>query len=466
MPDSVEGEHGAVAEDALPADVDAPPDRAAAILATIPQPLLVLDRALTVEFANPAFFERFAVAPDETLGRPLYELAEGRWHIPELHGLLEGVLDTEGRARDQRIEHDFGRRGRGNILLHARRIVGGGPERILLTVSEVTEPRRLLLGLEGHRELAEALVDSVQEGLVVLGRDLRARSANRWFHEAFELDPDDTEGRPIYELGHGQWNIPRLRELLEEVLPRQGRFDDLEIEHEFARIGRRTMLLGARRLDHGQLILLAIRDVTAARRAEAQREALVGELQHRVKNILSVVRALVAQTRQRNRAFEAYFLALDARLRALGRAQDLLVGSPLEKVPLADLVRRELQASGGEEGKSFSLSGPPVRVSPRAAQAMAMTIHELATNAAKHGALSVGSGRIEIAWRLERRKASRHLCLSWRERGLQIRDTAPRRGFGAQMIEDGLPYALGGISRLTFHADGAECAIEIPLPEA
>jgi two-component system CheB/CheR fusion protein len=163
---------------------------------------------------------------------------------------------------------------------------------------------------------------------------------------------------------------------------------------------------------------------------------------------------------------EGFIEAFDTRLRALARAQDLLAGGPLEKVRLADLVRLELEAGGGQEGKSFILHGPVVRLSPRDTQAMAMTIHELTTNAVKYGALSVESGRIEVAWRVEQREADRYLCLSWREQGLQIRDTAPRRGFGSRVIEDSLPYILGGISQLTFHPDGAECTIEFPLPEA
>ena len=461
MPDPGEGDRPAAPEEGVDADQDC----AAAIVATIAQPLLVLDRALTVEIANPAFFEQFALTPEETVGRRLYELDAGQWNMPQLRRLLEEVLGPQERVQNWQIEHDFDRIGRKAMLLNAGRIVCGGLDRILLTVLDVTERQRLLFDLEGRREFAEKLIDSVREGLVVLGWDLRVRSANQSFYQIFQVDPGETEGRLIYELGNGQWNIPNLRELLEEILPRETQFDDFEVEHEFERIGRRIMILNARRLDHEHLILLAIRDVTDARRAAAQSEALMGELQHRVKNILNNVRAIVAQTGQSSSTLEGFIEAFDARLRALARAQDLLVGGPLENVRLADLVHLELEASGGEEGKNFTLQGPVVRLSPRDAQAMAMTVHELATNAVKYGALSVHSGRIEIAWRLEPREADRYLCLSWREHGLDIRDTAPRRGFGSRVIEDSLPYILGGTSRLTFHPDGAECAIEFPLPE-
>jgi two-component sensor histidine kinase len=463
MPEPGEGELQVASEAAFPADVEADEGRAAAIVAAIPQPLLVLDGALTVEIANRAFFEQFAVAPEETVGRRLHELGDGQWNIAQLRRLLEELPGRDGRVRNYPIEHDFGRIGCKVMLLNASRI---GLDRILLTLSDDTERQRLLLDLEGRREFAEKLIDSVREGLVVLGWDLRVRSANQSFYQTFHVDPGETEGRLIYELGNGQWNIPQLRELLEQILPRETQLDDFEVEQEFERIGRRIMLLNARRLDHEHLILLAIRDVTGTRRAAAQREALIAELRHRVKNILNNVRAIVAQTRQSSSTLDGFIGGFDTRLRALARAQDLLIDGPLEKVQLADLVRLELKANGGQEGKSFILDGPVVRLSPRDAQAMAMTIHELTTNAKKYGALSVvGSGRIEIAWRIEQREADCYLCFSWREHGLQIRDSAPPRGFGSRVIEDSLPYILGGSSQLTFHPDGAECAIEFPLPE-
>jgi two-component sensor histidine kinase/PAS domain-containing protein len=439
---------------------------AAAIVATITQPLLVLDGALRIELANRAFLERFEVSPEETVGRQLYDLGNGQWDVPELRHLLEEVLSRRQAVKDYRIEHEFERIGRKIMLLNANPIVRGDVvERTLLAITDITERERLLFDLEGRREFAEKLIDSVREGLVVLGWDLRVRSANQSFYRAFGVDPAETEGRLIYDLGNGQWNIPRLRALLEDILPLETQLDDFEVEHRFEGIGQRTMLLNARQLDHEHLILLAIRDVTEERRAEAQQDALMGELQHRIKNILNNVRALSVQTRQSSPTLEAFALAFDARLQALARTQDLLVRSPLEKVGLADLVRFELDASGGREGSNFALEGPEVRLSPRDAQAMAMTIHELTTNALKYGALSVESGRIEVAWRTEQRDGTSHLWLCWRERGLRVRDSAPSKGFGSRVIEDSLPYILGGTSRLTFHPDGVECLIEFPLPE-
>ncbi len=441
-------------------------DFAEAIVATISQPLIVLDATLKVLMANQAFFERFQVTPEETRGRLLYQLGNCQWDIPELRRLLEEILTRQGMVKDYRVEHEFEQIGQRIMLINAKRTLrGGDADRILLAISDITETERLRFEVEGRKEFAEKLIDSVREALVVMDWDLRVRSANLSFYETFKVDPAETEGRLIYELGNGQWDIPRLRELLSEILPKQATFDDFEVEHHFEDIGRKIMLLNARQLDHLKFVLLAIRDVTAQRLAESEQKALMGELQHRVKNILSNVQSLAQQTRQRSSSLDEFAEAFRHRLGALARAQDLLLRSPHEVVELVDLVRFELQAFGAREGANFTLQGPKVRLSARFVQAMAMTIHELTTNAAKYGALSGGPGRIEITWRTARRGETNCLQFRWREHGVPIDAASAAPGFGSQVIESMLPYMLGGQSDLTFHSDGAECMIEFPLSE-
>ena len=206
-------------------------------------------------------------------------------------------------------------------------------------------PERGESELEGRLEFAKRLIDGVPMGIVMVDADLRVQFANASFYEAFQLDPPETESRPIHELADGSWNILRLREWLEDILRGETGFDEFEVEHEFGRIGRRIILLGARRLDRENLILLAIRDVTEERRAAAERESLLRELQHRVRNILNNVQAIVTQMRPGSSDLNGFLGAFETRLRALARTQDLLVRGPLEKVPLIDLVRSELEAA-------------------------------------------------------------------------------------------------------------------------
>lgn len=125
--------------------------------------------------------------------------------------------------------------------------------------------------VEHARALAEMIVDTVREGLLVLDFDLRIVAANESFYHTFDVKPEETLGRRVYELGEGQWDIPALRELLEDVLPREQVFNGFEVEHTFERIGLRYMVLNARRLNDHQLVLLAIEDATDRRGAEDRR---------------------------------------------------------------------------------------------------------------------------------------------------------------------------------------------------
>ena len=139
---------------------------------------------------------------------------------------------------------------------------------------------------EDIQNYAQNIVDTVREPLLILDTTLRVRSANRAFYQTFHVSPEETEGRLIYELGNGQWDIPDLRTLLEDIVPKSSVFDDFELDHTFPVIGRRVMLLNARKLQaghHGELLVLAMEDVTARKRAE---EALLeaGALQSAIFN--------------------------------------------------------------------------------------------------------------------------------------------------------------------------------------
>lgn len=130
---------------------------------------------------------------------------------------------------------------------------------------------------------------------------------------------------------------------------------------------------------------------------------------------------------------------------------------------LETLIRHELDAVGAKEGQQFMLAGPEVFLGQRTTQAMAMTIHELTTNAVKHGALSVKRGRIAIAWHTEVKDHTKHLRLQWRESGVKLKNHPLKKGFGMQIIERSLPHIFGGTATLTLHSDGAECLVAFPL---
>jgi signal transduction histidine kinase/CheY-like chemotaxis protein len=244
------------------------------IVDTVREPLLMLDTNLRVQSANQSFYETFDVSPSETEDQLIYELGNGQWDIPALRTLLEDVIPASSVFNDFELEHTFPRIGRRVMLLNGRKLRAGTHSAfIVLAMEDVTERRRSEADLRAIETYAQDIVDTVREPLLILDTTLRVQSGNRAFYSTFQVSPDETENRLIYELGNGQWDIPALRTLLEDIVPKSSVFNDFELEHDFPALGRRVMLLNARKLQaghHGELLVLAMEDVTERRRAEEE----------------------------------------------------------------------------------------------------------------------------------------------------------------------------------------------------
>src|SRR6185436_16985184 len=251
------------------------------IVDTVREPLLMLDTTLRVHSANRAFYQTFHVSSKETVNRLIYELGNGQWDIPALRRLLEDVVPKSSVFNDFELVHTFPVIGRRVMLLNARKLKAGNHgELLVLAMEDVTERRRAeeevaraAADLKAIETFSQNIVDTVREPLLMLDRTLRVNSANRAFYQTFHVSSKETEGRLIYELGNGQWDIPALRTLLEDVVPKSSVFNDFELQHTFPLIGRRVMLLNARKLEagnHGELLVLAMEDVTERRHAEEE----------------------------------------------------------------------------------------------------------------------------------------------------------------------------------------------------
>jgi PAS domain S-box-containing protein len=258
---------------------------AKSIIDTLREPLIALDQDLRVVSVSRSFYEFFKVKPEETVGQHIYALGNKQWDIPKLRELLETILPQKATFDGFEVEHDFSAIGKRIMLLNARQVQRGlGNERIiLLAIEDITERRVIEKRLEKARtelliskiigdearEYAESIIDTVREPLIVLDRDLRVITASRSFYDVFKVKPEETVGLLIYDLGNKQWDIPKLRELLETILPRKTSFGDYEVEHDFATIGKRIMLLNARQVQRAsgseRIILLAIEDITEKR---------------------------------------------------------------------------------------------------------------------------------------------------------------------------------------------------------
>lgn len=207
-------------------------------------------------------------------------------------------------------------------------------------------------------------------------------------------------------------------------------------------------------------------DIHERKEWEEHRELLINELNHRVKNTLTIVQSMAAQSlRQLNDESRPKLQAFEDRLFALARAHDVLTRENWEGAELREIIDEVLEPYLRQKTKHLDIEGPRLRLIPRTALAIAMAVHELATNAAKYGALSVSSGCVVITWAVTPGDVP-SLVLKWQERdGPPV--TAPtRRGFGTRLIERSLAQDVGGDVQLTYAPTGVVCVMDIPLGDA
>lgn len=208
-----------------------------------------------------------------------------------------------------------------------------------------------------------------------------------------------------------------------------------------------------------------LRDELAAReQAEARARNIAEEMKHRVKNSLTVAGSIAAQTFQNAETLDEALKAYSARLAAMARAQDLLTVEGHDNADLHELIDQALRPyRPGEDWSPFEVDGPEVRIGARAATALSMAMHELATNAVKYGALSVGAGRVGLRWRTVESPGARTLRLEWSEHGGPAVTAPQRRGFGSRLIERALAYDLGGKAAIAFEPQGIVCTISAKI---
>jgi len=204
-------------------------------------------------------------------------------------------------------------------------------------------------------------------------------------------------------------------------------------------------------------------DISERKKAELQQKALVDEVNHRVKNTLATVQSLAGQT-LRGVVPNAVRDAFEARLLALSRVHDLLARQQWECAELETILKDVFAPYRQGRADRIRLGGGAVRLSPRAALTLAMVLHELATNAAKYGALSAPEGTLTVTWRVEESSQNRDLHIEWQEAGGPPVEVPRATGFGSKLLKRGIEQELGGAARIAFDPEGVRCTIDIALP--
>ncbi len=323
------------------------------------------------------------------------------------------------------------------------------------------------------RTLADAIVDTVREPLVVLDRDLRVVAASRSFYLTFGVVPDDTQGRLFYELADGQWSIPALRKLLEEVIPKHRVVEAYEIEHDFASVGRRTLLLNARQVfdeaNPDSALLLAIEDVTHRRAGEREKdellrekELLLEEMRHRVANSLQIIASVLMQGAKKVRSQQARGHLRDARNRVMSIAtmQRQLAASRLGDVVLRDYFSDLCASIGASMISDHDQLTLEVKVDESMTKAdvsvsLGLIVTELVINALKHAFPRHRKGKICVDYRSD----GPAWTLSVRDTGIGMpADRAAKPGLGTGIVE-ALAKQLGATVEVATSKGGTTVSI-------
>jgi PAS domain S-box-containing protein len=322
--------------------------------------------------------------------------------------------------------------------------------------ARVTERTRTI---EAAERRFKATFQNAGVGISIVGGDGMLIRVNERLARMLGCNADEMEGHPLDEFTHPD-DLALGAAAWDRLMT--GATDEYELEKRYRHkdgtsVWGHTTVSCVRHPD-GRIAYLIkiIQDVTARRRSDETRQMLTREVNHRSKNLLTIVQVIARQTAARSP--QDFVSTFGERLRALAANQDLLVKSEWQRLDLADLVRSQLEYFG-ETGSRIMLSGPPVTVPPTVAQALGMALHELATNAAKYGSLSNESGRVEISWAVEKDI----FCMSWREIGGPVVTATGAAGFGTTVLQKMTETVLSGDVRIDYAPEGVVWQLRCPL---
>ena len=442
------------------------------IIDTVPSGLLVLDESLKVQSANRAFLRTFSVSPEETVGKLIYELGSGQWDIPELRRLLTEVVPRDSVVDSFEVEHDFPVIGTKVMRLNARKVFreGNHVPFLLLAIEDVTEARIAQREAERQQRLAENIVDTIRDPLVILEGDMTVVTASRAFLRMFDVTPEQVIGQPLRTLGEGQWRVGKLQDLLDRVVPDETALNGFEVEDDFPRLGRRIFKLNARKVfrpgNHVTRLLVVFEDVTEARLLERHRDMLAAELAHRIKNSLTVITGFVSfELRRAAEPCKEGYRAMQARIGAVAQLYDVISRSatlgPVPVEPYLNGIAGSLRSSLLGEGSRIQVdvSSEPLSIDAEHAVNLGLIVNELATNAVKY-AFPSGQGRILIGF--EQRDEEVVLTVSDDGVGLDGTGSQPSSGLGSRFVEAFAKQLGGSVALASGRSGGATFTVRLP----
>ena len=297
------------------------------------------------------------------------------------------------------------------------------------------------------------MLNGIGDGFYAVDGDWRIILFNNEAAQHFHRDPEEVLGRNLWE------KFPRAREtgLGQLFLKTMQSRETVRSETESVIFGGRW--LSYRLFPLGDGIGVVFRDITDRRNAEAQRDLLIQELEHRIKNTLTMVQSIADQTFRNSGLDPSIQQAFAARLVSLSNVHSVLTQRSWDSADLYEIIASAVGPHRTPGKERFDIRGPILRLGPNTAVALSMAVHELCTNATKYGALSTEQGRVEIAWSVDQGQ----FRWAWREQGGPIVAAPKQAGFGTRLIERSLAAQLSAQVKMTYEPSGLVCTIDAPL---
>jgi two-component system, chemotaxis family, CheB/CheR fusion protein len=416
-----------------------------------------LDSDLRVKGYTPAMTELFHLREADR-GRPLDEISS-RINYGDLR---EDVLTVLRDLKTVEREVEIASSGATFIMrIRPYRTLEHAVDGVVITFVDISGRKKMEETLREHA----AIVEFSQDALISMTLDGVIRSWNPGAEHLFGYTAQEAIGKPIAFLGGADRN-DKQSALIEQAKDGKvaGPVGAVRLRQGGENVDVELAIMPIRGSDGAVTALaLSARDIAERTAADTHRTLLLRELSHRVKNALATVQAVAMQTLRTATTPKAFAASFSARLMALAKTHDLLTQGEWQGAALRDVMNAELTPYQNESHTRWNCDGPVIQLEAKTALALGMAFHELATNAAKHGALSIPSGHVYVTWERQVNEAGSRLHLVWAEREGPPVQISSHKGFGTRLISDGLAYELDGEVRLDFDAAGFRCVIDVPL---
>lgn len=427
-----------------------------------PVGLALLDREFRIQRINSVLAEMTGLPVEDYTGRLAWDLLPPiRPTIEPLFGrVLEAGEPLTGIELSGEVPAQPDVQRTWVVQLYPLKSPQGAVVGVGLICEEVTEQRRAQLG-QAH---LAAIVEASTDAIVSWSTDGRIRSWNPGAEHMFGytaaeaigrgldlLVPPESAGQPHNGLFE---RVKAGERLTVEAIRRRKDGTDIHV----------SISASPMRDGFGRIVAVSVifRDISEQKRREEHTRFIMRELSHRSKNLLAVIQAMARQTARTSRDLVDFQERFTSRVRGLSQSHDLLVKRDWRGVPVSELVRAHLVPFVDRSEQGLMLSGPSLSLKPGAAQNIGLALHELATNASKHGALTSPSGRIEVRWELGECDGERRFRMLWRETGGPEVEAPSQRGFGHTVVEGMVGRALEGEARIEWQRDGLVWTLDAP----